>query len=199
MSRKFADWVAIEHLYRAGQLSNAEIGHLHGVTKQAVQKQAKKHGWTKDLSAKVALVARAKLSRGHSVVDEVVDGCSRKEQDDRTIEEAAARVVEVVRGHRKLIAKVNALSARLMAQLERLLSEVEQDTPEMAKAENRKQHSLDLDKASKTVAAMAAAIAKTIPLERQAFNVDGARTDTCEEFDLPPSIRARLEEVYGRN
>lgn len=199
MSRKSADWVAIEREYRTGQLSNAEIGHLHGITKQAVQKQAKKNGWTKDLSAKVALVARAKLSRALPVVEEVVDCSSREEQDGRTIEEAAARVVEVVRGHRKLIAEVNALVSRLMAQLEQLLDEAERDTPEKAKAENRKRHSLDLDKASKTVSALAAAIARTIPLERQAFNVDGIRTDTSEECDLPPSIKAKLEEVYGRS
>lgn len=194
--RKAVDWDAIEREYRMNQLSNAEIGKLHGITKQAVQKHASRMGWERDLSGKVAAIARAKLSVvgavADSVVGAVVDEPSRARAEERAVDEGAARVVAVVIKHRKSLSRLNEIAERLMEQLDRQLTEAETDTVEQALEEGRPKHRLDLDKASKATAALSAALSKTIPLERQAFNVDGARPTAPVDNDLPESIQERL-------
>jgi len=195
--RKPVDWEAIEREYRLGQLSNAEIGHLHGISKQAVQKHASNLGWEKDLTGKVAALARAKLSVVApvvgSVVGVVVDGPSRARAEEQAVDEGAARVVAVVIKHRKSLARMNDLSERLMEQLDKQLTQAEEDTPEKAVAEQRLLYRLDLGQSSKATAALAAALSKVIPLERQAFNVDGAKPAAADvDNDLPESIRERL-------
>ena len=196
--RPTKDWEAIERLYRLGQLSNAEIGNLHDVSRQAIFKMAKLHGWERDLSNQVAVLARARLTASQPLVDGEVDNPpSQACVDSADVQTAAEVVVRVVRGHRKVIARLNALAERLMDRLEKHLTEVEQDTPEKAALEDRKQHALDLDKSSKMTAALAAALSKTIPLERQAFNVDGARPVADQDGDMPESVRERLA-IYHR-
>ncbi|MDQ7835476.1 MAG: hypothetical protein RDU24_08850 [Humidesulfovibrio sp.] len=198
LKRKATDWEAVERQYCLGQLSNAEIGNMFGISKQAVQQKAKRHGWKQDLSNKVAQLARIKLSADPpAVVGEVADNTSRAQADDMAVQTAAEVVVQVVRGHRVALARLNALTERLMNRLDKHLTEVEQDTPEKAALEERKQHTLDLDKSSKMTAALAAALSKTIPLERQAFNVDGARPQAQQDGDLPESVRERLA-IYER-
>ncbi|MDQ7836434.1 MAG: hypothetical protein RDU24_13720 [Humidesulfovibrio sp.] len=202
MKKKPIDWEAISLEYRAGVLSLSDIGHMHGVTKQAVQQKAKRLGWTQDLSSKVAALARTKLLLPHYPVDGVDDGVdgeiARARAEDRDVDEAAARVVEVVRRHRKDIARLNGASERLMEGLDKMLTDAEQDTPEKALAEGRKMHQMDLDRAARMVSALASVLAKLIPLERQAFNVDGVRTGEDQECELPASILEHLSS-YNRS
>jgi len=205
--RRVVDLEALERDYRAGVLSLSELGRLHGgVSKQSIDKAAKRFGWTRDLSGKVAQLARAQLSHnaigdvaGDVLGDDVVDGQpSRARADERTVEENAAVLVQVVRGHRVALARSNRLIAELHNELENHLKRVREDTPEKAQAEGRKApFQLDLDKAGKLVAALAAAQSKVIPLERQAFNVDGARPAESQDTDLPESVRENLA-IYQR-
>lgn len=105
--------------------------------------------------------------------------------------------MQIVRGHRAKLSKMHERLERLGCQLDDQLSRVETDTPEKAALEDRKLYTLDLDKSGKLVAAMAAAISKIIPLERQAFNVDGARPAADQDQDMPESLRERLA-IYHR-
>ena len=60
-TKRTVNWKAIGCDYRAGILSIRDIGRIHGVTHQAISKHAKKHGWERDLRARVREAARAVL------------------------------------------------------------------------------------------------------------------------------------------
>ena len=47
------DWEKIESVYRTGKRSLRDIAADHGVSHVAIDKRAKKFGWTKDLAAKI--------------------------------------------------------------------------------------------------------------------------------------------------
>ena len=50
MTTKQPDWEAIHSLYRAGLLSVRSIAEQHGISDTAIRKQAKKLGWSRDLT-----------------------------------------------------------------------------------------------------------------------------------------------------
>src|SRR5580658_7531176 len=90
--RKSVDWEAIEREYRAGQLTVVEIGRQHGLSHSAINKRAKRDGWTRNLADRVRKEVSARL------VSEKVS----PEADRAAIEPAVARGVQVVREHRGL-------------------------------------------------------------------------------------------------
>ena len=106
--RKAYDWEAIERDYRAGQLSNRELGRKHGPSHVAIGKRAKRDGWTKDLAKRVrdevttALVT-GEVTTPHADAREIV-------------KQAAAQGVEIVLSHRTDIA---ALREKLEALIKR--------------------------------------------------------------------------------
>ena len=62
------DWERIEADYRAGLKSLREIASEHGISHVAINKRAKRDGWSRDLSAKIAakadeLVTRAEVTK----------------------------------------------------------------------------------------------------------------------------------------
>ena len=85
--RKSVDWEAIEREYRAGQLTVVEIGRQHGLSHTAINKRAKRDGWTRNLADRVRKEVSARL------VSEKVS----PEADRAAIEPAVARGVQVVR------------------------------------------------------------------------------------------------------
>ena len=54
VSRKNIDWDSIQALYRTGQLSVREIARRYGISDTHINNRAKKEGWTRDLTAKIA-------------------------------------------------------------------------------------------------------------------------------------------------
>ena len=85
--RKSIDWELIERDYRAGQFAVVEIGRQHGLSHTAINKRAKRDGWTRDLTDNVRKEVPARLAS-----DEV-----SPEPERAAIEPAVARGVEVVR------------------------------------------------------------------------------------------------------
>ena len=59
--RKLVDWEAIEREYRAGQLTVVEIGRQHGLSHTAINKRAKRDGWTRNLAGRVRKEVSARL------------------------------------------------------------------------------------------------------------------------------------------
>ena len=51
------DWEKIEADYRAGIKTLRQIAGEHGVSHVAINKRAKRDGWSRDLSAKIAAKA----------------------------------------------------------------------------------------------------------------------------------------------
>src|ERR1700722_7248426 len=106
--RKSVDWEAIEREYRAGQLTIVEIGRQYGLSHTAINKRAKRDGWTRNLAGRVRDEVSARL------VSEKVSS----ETERAAIEPAVARGVQVVREHRASIGRGQRLVSALFGELE---------------------------------------------------------------------------------
>ena len=147
------DWSAIERDYRAGQLSIREIARQRGRSDTAIHKRAKAKGWTRDLSGAVRTRVRESLVCEGVRANLVVGG---KPSDAAIIDEAAAIGVAVVRSHRADIAGLRQAAAGL-------LDDVRLDV------------GLKVTDRARVIAELAMAMARLIPLERQAFGLDEER------------------------
>lgn len=109
------DWERIESDYRAGILSVREIAASQGITHGAINKRAKRDGWTRDLAAKIkakadALVSKREVSTSVSTETAV---------SERLIVEANAEAIAQVRlTHRGDIARARKLCMSLLAEIE---------------------------------------------------------------------------------
>jgi transposase-like protein len=115
MSRRPApDWDAIEREFRAGQLSVSEIARQHGISRTAVNKHAARHGWVRDLSARVRQAVSARLVAGPVSSDEAqVAGFNVA----TAVDAAAARAVELVRQHRAALKTGRSLVLSMIDEL----------------------------------------------------------------------------------
>lgn len=114
-ARPPVDWELIERDYRAGILSLREIASSQGITHGAVNKRAKRDGWTRDLQAKIQ--ARADELVSKRAVSTAVS--AEAVVTERQIIEANAERIAQVRGeHRVDINRVRTLGLNLLAELE---------------------------------------------------------------------------------
>src|ERR1051325_9703512 len=144
------DWATIEVEFRTGQLSVAQIARQHGLSRAAIYKRAKRDGWTQNLAEQVREEVAERL------ITEAVDGKGLAgpvtEIDARAaIDAAAARGVEVVRQHRKMLSDTFALVQTLTA-----------------KGQQTKERKIEAG----VVRDLAQALRALIPLERQAFGLE---------------------------
>jgi hypothetical protein len=153
VSRVEPDWQKIEQHYRAGTLSIREIARQNGVSDTAIRKQVKKAGWTKDLSARVRIQVRESLVREGSRPCELA---GIKPSDAAIVDEAAAIGVAVVRSHRF---DINALRQAAVGLLDDLRLDL----------------ALKVTERSRVIADLSSAMARLVPLERQAFGLDEDR------------------------
>lgn len=109
------NWDAVQLPYEAGILSLRELGIQFGVTGPAILKQARKRGWTRDLTARIHARADEKVNASAVIA-------SRKQPDEiaqrHTIEANADAIVRVRLEHRKDIGRARAVVADLMGELE---------------------------------------------------------------------------------
>jgi hypothetical protein len=154
-----ADWDAIEREYRLGQLSIKEIARQQGgaVTDRGITRHAKVHGWTRDLSGAVRTRVRESLVR-EGVRANKSELVGVEPSDEALIDEAAARGVEVVRSHRWDIKALRQTAAGLLDDL-------------------RSDLGVKITDRSRVICDLSAAMARLIPLERQAFGLDEDRPD----------------------
>jgi hypothetical protein len=190
------DWEAIEREYRNGQLSVSEIGRHYNVSHTAINKKAKKEGWKRDLTEKVRQEIASRL---------VSDEFQRRNARE-TIEEAAARGVQLVREHRSDIQANRSAVTELIAELidtnahreeieETIYDETETeegDSP-AAKAEKAKKRArmlaaVALPSRANIANTLASALKTLIPLERQAFNLDERGNPPDGSADNPVNV-----------
>lgn len=196
-----ADWEAIEREYRANQLSVSEIGRQFGVSHTAINKKAKAQGWGRDLQAKVQQVARAKLvSDAVSVSPEVSEANAHE-----TIEAAAARVVDVVRSHRKDISTGRRIIGSLFDELieateqravidEAIEAETAGDTNGQRRAMMKR--AVALPSRAATMQSLAGALKHIVVLERQAFNIDSGESDEpATKADVSGAVKSAVEKL----
>lgn len=168
------DWEAIEREFRAGQLSVSEIGRQHGISHTAINKRAKREGWTRDLSERVRKEVSARL---------VSDGVSA-EGVRETIQVAAARGVQLVREHRQDIGQNRSAVTKLIEELHTTIAHIDEIEDDIidetsgdkdGKRRARMLAAVALPSRAGVASTLANALKTLIPLERQAFNLgDGA-------------------------
>lgn len=171
MTKRSTDWEAIEREYRAGQLSVAEIGRQYGVSHTAVQKRAKAHGWSRDLSRRVR----------QKVATRLVAGEVAAARETEAIETAAARGVEVVRQHRADISQARDTFRDLLAELREACQrrdEIEDEVATETASERNPQRrammlrAVSLPSRTGVLKDLSIAGRTLIELERQAFSLD---------------------------
>ena len=106
--RKSPDWEMIEREYRAGQLTVVEIGRQQGLSHTAINKRAKRDGWTRNLADRVRKEVSARLVSAET-----------SETERAAIEPAVARGVQVVREHQASIGRGQRLVGTLFDELEK--------------------------------------------------------------------------------
>lgn len=180
-ARKVVDWISVEREYRAGQLSEREIGAQHGVSHTAIQKRAKKHKWTKNLAPIVRQEIESQLATD-AVANSVAIGNTRE-----VVEAAAARGVEVVRQHRTSLQTGHRLVKQLFAQLEEAATnraEIEETILKVTSGDkdekrlNAMLKAVALPAHATVIKDLATALGKIVVLERQAFGIDGRNAET---------------------
>ena len=156
------DWDAIERGYRAGQLSIKELAREHKLSDTAIHKRAKAKGWTRDLSRAVRtrVCESPGLRGGLRKPDRRADA-----YDAAIIDEAAAIGVAVVRSHRRDIDALRQAAAELLRELR---APTQRD-------EDRVLVVVPLIHRSRVIADLSSAMARLVPLERQAFGLDEDR------------------------
>lgn len=164
------DWEAIEREYRAGQLSVSEIGRIFGVSHTAINKRAKKFEWPRDLVDRVRQAVSAKLV-SNPVSDEALA---------ETVDQAATRIVQVVREHKTNIRSSRNILGKLFDELndaidhrEEIEDDIVAETVDDKDGQRRARmlRAVALGSRAGVMLSLSAAMKNVIVLERQAFNI----------------------------
>lgn len=180
------DWETIEREYRAGQISVNEIARQHGVTPQAVRMRAKRCDWSRDLSGQVRERVRAEL-----VADAVTPSVTPPNARE-VIDAAGLRGAEVVRAHRRDISRARSRTDRIGSQVERLLERIEGMQPD---DDNFLGYT---NAAASANNALSQAMARLVPLERQAFSLDDPSQGDNATALSSEQIRRMAQEVASQ-
>lgn len=189
--RPTVDWERIELDYRAGILTLREIADSHGLTHGAINKRAKRDGWTRDLNAKIMAKAASLVSTA-AVSEEVSK--ARLVTEMETIEANALAITNVKMGHRTSATSGFALGTRLLAELEgqsadpalmRQLGELlaAPDDRGLDKLNELYQKAISLPGRVSTYKAAIEGLKIAINLQRQAWGLDDEGAGTQSGFE----------------
>lgn len=109
--KKEVDWKAVELEYRAGILTLRAMASKYGVSHVAIDKRAKRDGWTRDLKERIRAKAEEKVNR------DAVTNPVNKENERVVIEANALLQADVIRSHRKDVTKARELVNRLLSEV----------------------------------------------------------------------------------
>ena len=187
MEKKTPDWERIEADYRAGIKTLRQIAGEHGVTHGAINKRAKRDGWSRDLSSKIAAKADELVSK--SAVSTQVSTDSRI--SERAVIDANAQAIVSVRlSHRRDIQRSRSITIRLLEELElqsgRENTELLEQLGELMRREDERGQDklndlyhkiISLPGRAKTMKDLGESLRVLVTLERQAFGLDTAGPD----------------------
>ena len=178
-----ADWERIELDYRAGVKTLRQIAEEHGISHVAVNKRAKKDGWTRDLSAKIQakadeLVTKAEVTKSVTVETRitervVIDGAGQALADVRL-----AHRSDIHRARRLVNALLDELEQQtdpgtlvLMQDLGKIMAVPDEKTGR-DKLNELYMAIISLPERSKTMKMLAESLQKLVDMERTAFGMD---------------------------
>ena len=178
------DWECIELDYRAGLKTLRQIADEHSITHVAINKRAKRDGWSRDLSGKIAKKADELVTK--SLVTKLVTKETRITERE-LIDANAEAIVRVKLSHRKDISRSRAIVMSLFDELEltcgpdnaALLAELgeimrEPDERGQDKRADLYAKLLSLNGRSVTMKNLGESLKAMVALEREAFSLNTA-------------------------
>lgn len=175
-------WGAIQPHYCAGIRSLEDIGREFGVSKAAIHKHARKHGWERDLKARIQARAEAKVNAA-AVTNpgERLTAATERE----TVEANAQAIVTIRLAHRKLIGRARGIADALLTELGVVTHEPEVigqvqamlaagEEPDTALLRRVAEVVESLPGRAKTLVMLLEALRSCIGMEREAFGLDTA-------------------------
>jgi hypothetical protein len=183
--KRALDWEAVERDYRTGSLTLRELAGKHGCGHSAIANRAKRHGWSRDLTAAVRAATSAALVN-EAVTTAVNNGVTEAVQTvTNTVLVAAEVNKQVILGHRSDLQTARAVANSLLAELRgaALLAEDEEMLAFILAGEGAKpedlnrarvavQKAIGLGSRVSSIKALAEALTKLHAGERQAFGID---------------------------
>lgn len=118
-----SDWTLVEKDYRAGLLSDRQIGEKYGVSHGSVQQQAKKRGWSRNLIGRSVAKAEEKLAREELATKLASE--TRVASEKELVDSTSDALVEVMRGHRTDASRLRRVVTALLEKVEAIVKESE--------------------------------------------------------------------------
>jgi hypothetical protein len=210
-NQKTIDWERIEIDYRAGIKTLRQIADEQGITHGAVNKRAKRDGWTRDLAAKIQQKANDLVSR--ATVSATVSK-ELKIAEREVVDANGAAVASVRLAHRRDIHRSRGIVMQLMAEME-LHSGPENaaalaDLGELMRSgDDRAQDKLNdiyqkiisLPSRAKTMRDLGESLRVLVALEREAFGLsdvpDSKPESSISDDDLDAKLAMLAAKVRG--
>ena len=169
------NWPAIEIDYRAGVKSLRVLGAEYGISHGAINKRARRDGWPRDLSARIAERTREMVSRAAvSAEDTAVSRAAEK----AVVEANATLQATVILAHRNAIETARALVVSMLGELD---------------AAGQAREELSLSSRAGIVDKLSGALSRLVALEREAFGLNRGEVapDPVDEMS-----REQLEAAF---
>lgn len=188
--KKPIDWEAVERDYRSGIKTLRQIADEAGITHGAVNKRAKKEGWSRDLSAKVTQRAEELVSK--SLVSKEVSK-EEKVSERQVVEANAEMMANVIRSHHKSLGRLDTVIKLLFDRLEAELSGTElfdqlgelMQTPDekgQDKLNELYRKVIALPSHTDTAKKLAETLKTKIELERKVFKIEDQPADSSDSI-----------------
>lgn len=165
-NRKNIDWSGVQALYRTGQLPVREIARQYGISDTHINNRAKKEGWTRDLSAKIAAGIKT------AVVCSQFANANKSANPTANLENENAIVAAAIEEGKDCVIKHQRVGGKLIKNAESLADIV---AKRMEMPGELKASDLNFLAGANWRATSSAQIA--VGIERQARNLDTVATD----------------------
>ena len=169
------NWPAIEIDYRAGVKSLRVLAAEYGISHGAINKRARRDGWSRDLSARIAERTREMVSRAAvSAEDTAVSRAAEK----AVVEANATLQADIILAHRTDIQAARALVVSMLGELD---------------AAGQAREELSLSSRAVIVDKLSGALSRLVALEREAFGLNRSEVapDPIDEMS-----REQLEAAF---
>lgn len=169
------NWPAIEIDYRAGVKSLRVLAAEYGISHGAINKRARRDGWSRDLSARIAERTRELVSRAAvSAEDTAVSRAAEK----AVVEANATLQADIIMAHRTDIQAARALVVSMLGELD---------------AAGQAREELSLSSRAVIVDKLSGALSRLVALEREAFGLNRGEVapDPVDEMS-----REQLEAAF---
>lgn len=198
------DWERIELDYRAGVKTLRQIAEEHGISHVAINKRAKRDGWSRDLSAKIAAKAEELVTR-RAVTNSVTKTAAERDVVAANAQLQADAVLsqreDVRRGRRLVMSLFEELEHEtehrdLYLQLGELMQSGDDASADKLNDIYRKV--ISLPQRIDGVRKLSESLRIQIELERKVLNIDERAPQKPETELADEELEARLSRLLGK-